>query len=177
MWKTMWGKAIGTVLGFFMIASITGFWYHLSNFWEVQAAVIALESEGQSSKENQEEIIGLMKGLAKQMGDVITKQEYFEKLLVTPEIGGRATIGTFGRDASYVEINEDGKANMYLTVDRISLTYKDGDGISHTVELLVRGSFVNRDDNGHLLMLSAKAGRDLGMNGITRQIIVGPGSE
>lgn len=180
-WDTVIGKWIGVVLGVTSIALVTGTVTHMFDFWAVQASVIriekAREEEQQTVKQNQQAIIKALDGLGKQMEQVITKQEYFEDLLVTPEIGGRATIGTFGGDAAYVEINEDGKASIYLGADHITLTYKDEDGISHTVNLEVRGSFVNREDSGHLIMLSAKAGRDLGMNGITKQIIVGPGDD
>jgi len=178
-WSTVIGKWLGAVAGVATVGLVVGTVTHLFDFWEVQAAVIKMESkmeEGeQTAKDNQEAIIKALNDLKGQVEQVITKQEYFEDLIVTPEVGGRATIGTFGRDSSYVEINEDGKAAIYLSADHISLTYKDSDGISHTVVLDVRGSFVNREDSGHLVMLSAKAGRDLGMNGITRQIIVGPG--
>ena len=149
--------------------------------WEVQAAVKeiveARVEEQKTATENQVTIITALNDLKEQIKMVISKQEYFEELIVTPEIGGRATVGTFGPDSSYVEINEDGKASIYLTADHISLTYKDQDGISHTVILDVRGSFINREDSGHLIMLSAKAGRDLGVNGIKKQIIVGPGDD
>ncbi len=175
-WSTVIGKWLGAVAGIATVALVTGLVTHMFNFWEVQASVAALEVEGESSKANQETIIGAIKSLADQIKEVISKQEYFEGLLVTPEVGGRATVGTFGGDESFVEINEDGKASIYLSADYISLTYKDEGGISHTVSLAVRGSFVNREDSGHLIILSAKAGRDLGMDGITRQIIVGPGS-
>lgn len=180
-WSTVIGKWLGAVAGVATVALVVGSVNHMFDFWEVQAAVTGIvkarEEEQKTAEENQEAIIKALDGLGKQMKQVIDKQQYFEDLIVTPEVGGRATVGTFGRDTSYVEINEDGKANMYLTADHISLTYKDRDGISHTVVLDVRGSFVNRDDSGHLIMLSAKAGRDLGMNGITRQIIVGPGDD
>ena len=115
-----------------------------------------------------------MTDLGKQMDQMVDQQEQMKSFMLTPDVVGRATIGTFGREMVYVEINEDGKASMYLSAEKISFTYRDSDDISHTVELSVRGSFVNRDDPGHLIMLSAKAGRDLGMNGITRQIVVGP---
>ncbi len=178
-WNTVIGKWIGGVLAVATVGLVVGTVTHMFEFWEVQASVIKIEASIEKGEEtaakNQETIIKALTALKGQMEQVITKQEYFEDLLVTPEVGGRATIGTFGRDSSYVEINEDGKAAIYLSADHISLTYKDQDGISHTVVLDVRGSFVNREDSGHLIMLSAKAGRDLGMNGITKQIIVGPG--
>ncbi len=180
-WNTVIGKWLGAIAGAATIALVVGTVTHLFNFWEVQAAVKTIVEarieEKQTAADNQQTIIKALTALKGQMEQVISKQVYFEGLLVTPEVGGRATIGTFGRDMSYVEINEDGKANMYLSAENISLTYKDADGISHTVTLDVRGSFVNREDSGHLIMLSAKAGRDLGMNGITKQIIVGPGIE
>lgn len=180
-WSTVIGKWLGAIAGAATIGLAVGTVTHLFNFWEVQAAVIRIEKsieEGEKTAgENQETIIKALVALKGQMEQVITKQEYFEDLLVTPEVGGRATVGTFGRDSAYVEINEDGKASIYLSADHISLTYKDKDGISHTVTLAVRGSFVNREDSGHLIMLSVKAARDLGMNGITKQIIVGPGDD
>lgn len=175
--NTVIGKWIGGVLAVATVALVVGTVNHILDFWSVEAAVIEIVDTQTEQRElvenNQDIIMKALIALKGQMEHVISKQESFEDLLVTPDVGGRATIGTFGVDMSYVEINEDGKASMYLTAEHISLTYRDADGISHTVELLVRGSFVNREDSGHLIMLSAKAGRDLGMNGITRQIIVG----
>lgn len=180
-WNTVIGKWIGGVLAVATVALVAGTVNHIFDFWEVQAAVTEIAEarveEQATAKDNQVEIITALNDLKEQIKQVISKQEYFEELIVTPEVGGRATIGTFGRDTSYVEINEDGKAAIYLSAEHISLTYRDSSGISHTVNLEVRGSFVNREDSGHLIMLSAKAGRDLGMNGITRQIIVGPGDD
>lgn len=173
MLKTLWAKAIGTVLAFFIIGGITGTWYHLTSFWEVQASVLVLKEKGEQSQKNQEQIINLIKELTTQVDQVMVQQEQMKELILTPDVTGRITVGSFGRDAAYVEINEHGKASMYLTANNISLTYRDKDGISHTVTLPVRGSFLNQSDNGHLVMLSAKTGRDLGIDGIKTQVTVG----
>ena len=172
-WNTVIGKWIGGVLSVATIGLCVGIVTHLFEFWEVQAAVRTLVEEGETSKKNQKTMIDLMGDLKEQMEQVMEKQDKMEGLILTPDVVGRATIGTFGSDTAYVEINEYGKAAMYLSVAEISFTYRDRDGIPHTVTLPVRGSFLNRADIGHLVMLSAKAGRDLSVNGIERQITVG----
>ena len=173
LWDTMWGKLIGTVLGFFTIAAITGTWFHMTDFWEVKAAVITIEEGAEKQQETLSEILKTLVVISTAQMEINGQIEDLKVVILTPEISGRATVGSFGSEDSFVDVNEHGKASMYIGADNITLTYSMN-GITRVVVLIVRGSFRNRDDDGHLIMLSARAGDDLGVSGIVDGITVGP---
>ena len=172
-WNTVIGKWIGGVLSVATIGLCVGIVTHLFEFWEVQAAVMTLTAEGETSKDNQKTIIDLMEGITEQMGQMMEKQDKMESLILTPDVVGRATVGDFGFDDAFVDINEDGKASMYLSAKQVMVSCEI-DGLLHTFKLNVRGSFINRDDSGHLIIFSAKAGKDIGIDGVIKNVIVGP---
>jgi len=151
---------------------------HVISVWGTPARVLAIETarteEGEAAKNERAEILDALKVLVGKVDGVITQQEEFKGLILTPIVTGRATVGDFGSDTAFVDINEDGQAKMYLGAEQISITVSDQQGISHEIAFDVRGSFRNQRDPGHLIMFSVRAADDLGVSGIVDKVTVGP---
>jgi len=173
MFKAMWVKIIGTVIGFFIIAGITGTWYHLESFWEVQASVVEIKEGEEKQQKTLDEILKALENISTSQAEMSGQVEELKAAVLTPEVSGRGTVGNFGFEDAFIDVNEYGKASMYLDVKSVIVTCVV-DGIDFVVELPVRGSFRNREDNGHLIMFSSKAGDDLGISGIVDKITIGP---
>jgi hypothetical protein len=177
MWTTIFSKYLGGILAAATIGLFLGGTGHLFAFWSLESEfneyVKASETEDQNSKQREEDIQSSLKILIGQIGQVMQQQEEFKGLILTPTIEGRGTVGEFGFDTAFVDINEYGKASMYLKAERVSITVKDSDGIVHTSAVNVRGSFRNQSDSGHLVIFSDRAADELGVGGIS-DITVGP---
>ena len=174
-WSTVIGKWVGVLLAAATIALVTGTWTHLSAFWEVQAAVEEIKEGEIKHQETLDDILEALKSVVASQEEMKGQYEEIKVIILTPEITGRATIGNFGFDDAFVDINERGSASMYLGADSILVTC-EVNGTTFSIELPVRGSFRNREDVGHLVILSAKAGSDLGARtgSIIDKFTVGP---
>ena len=177
MWTTFVGKYLGAILAAATIGLFVGGTGHLFAFWalgsefsEFKAAAILEEG---ASKKREEDIQDSLKILIGQIGTVMAQQEEIKGLVLTPTVEGRGTIGEFGFESSFVDINEYGKASMYLKADQVEVTVRDSAGIQHTSAVKVRGSFRNQSDSGHLVIFSDLAADELGIGGIS-DITVGP---
>lgn len=175
MWKTMWGKLIGMLIGALVIALVGGAITHLTTFWEVKAAgelatkaIVEIREGETKHQESLDAILDVLKGMQVQYEEI-------KVIILTPEVVGRATVGDFGFDDAFVDINERGNASMYLKADSIMVTYSMN-GTELRIQLPVRGSFRSGQDSGHLVILSAKAGSDLGIaiGTIIDRFTVGP---
>ena len=172
-WSTVGGKIVGTVLATFIISATIGIWAHLAAFWVLETTVAEIVKEEQSTHETLEDIKELLGDISTAQASMKGDYEELKEIILTPELVGRATVGRFGDDVAFVQINEGGYASMYLKAETVMVTCKI-DGLRHTLELPVRGSFVNRDDPGHLLIFSKQAANDIGVTGLIRDVIVGP---
>jgi hypothetical protein len=177
MLQTFFAKYLGAVLGAATIALFVGGTTHLFAFWalesEFNAYVVAHNEEEGASQKREEDIQSSMKILIAQVGQILKQQEEIKGLVLTPMVEGRGTIGEFGFETAFVDINEYGKASMYLKAEQVEITVKDSDGIVHTTAVKVRGSFRNQSDSGHLVIFSDRAADELGVGGIA-DITVGP---
>lgn len=178
MWTTVWGKTIGTILGFLGIALITSAVSHMFAFWEVQAAATASTEAIVKMKEGEEKRQETLDAILTAVGGLKEQYEELKGIILTPVVVGRATVGDFGFDDSFLDINERGNANMYLSAHSVMVTYSMN-GTELKLELTVRGSFRNQQDGGHLAILSAKAGSDMGVSvgTIMDKFTVGPVNE
>lgn len=178
MWKALIGKYLGVILAAATLGLTTGATTHLFAFWALESEFekfkTAEELEEGESKKRQEDTLAKLDVLIGQIGKVMEQQEEFKGLILTPAVTGRGTIGDFGFESSFVDINEYGNAKMYLGSDEVMVHVADQDGISHQVTVKVRGSFRNRPDPGHLVMFSAMAADELGVSGVVDRVTVGP---
>jgi hypothetical protein len=159
-------KVAAVVIGFLILGAITGTWKHLSDFWVAQVSVSAnraiieeVQSEAHAQSAAQQQIL---KGL-----------EEIKGIILTPEVTGRATVAKATSDEAFIEINRRGDAQVYLKQKRARITYKDQDGIEHSVVFAINGDFTSTDA-GHLFIFSRKAGNSLGLSGIIRGVTIGP---
>lgn len=175
MWNIVLGKWIGMLLGVTTIALVTGTWMHLNSFWDVQASVLEIKEGEVKQQETLNEILKALGAISTSQEAMREQVEELKEVILTPEITGRATVGNFGFDTAFVDINERGNAAMYLGTDSIMVTCAVN-GTTFSIELPVRGSFRNREDVGHLVILSARAGSDLGVRtgAIIDRFTVGP---
>jgi len=172
-WSTVIGKWLGAIMAVATIALVTGTVTHMFAFWEVQAYVTEHEEREIKEREELKQILDAVRAMTANQVEMQKQYEEIKGIILTPEVNGRATVGDFGFDDAFVDINEDGRASMYLGAESVMVTCIIN-GLPHTFELTVRGSFINRDDNGHLLIFSAKAGDDLGVMGIVEKVTIGP---
>lgn len=177
MWTTIFSKYLGGILAAATIGLFLGGTGHLFAFWALESEFNAYKTEhaeaDTESKKREEDIQSSLKILIGQVGQVMAQQEEIKGLVLTPTVEGRGSIGDFGFESSFVDINEYGKASMYLKADQVEVTVRDSDGIVHTSAVKVRGSFRNQSDSGHLVIFSDLAADELGVGGIS-DITVGP---
>lgn len=167
---TLVQKVLGAIAVFLALGSITGTWQHLSTSWQVfedvdvaEASLMSHETRFTEIEQTAEDIMKGQKQIMDQIGNLAVA-------VLTPTVTGRATICDCGYDEAFISINSRGDAQSYLRQEKARITCTR-DGIEHSVVLDIRGRFTN-NDSGHLIMFSAKAARDLGLQGIIRSVTV-----
>jgi len=136
--SSVWGKLLGVLLGAAIIGIFTGSVQHVLASWAVEARVVLLESEGEASKKRDEKLQKTLDDVASVLKSMQQQQEEFKGLILTPTVTGRATIGNFGVDSAFVDINEYGNAKMYLGSREVEITCAVN-GVVHVVVFEVRG--------------------------------------
>lgn len=175
--NTLLQKYLGTILAAATIALVSGGVTHLFSFWALGSRVTEVEEtiveHAAFESEKDAKIQVTLDTVLDKLGDIIRQQEEFKGMILTPTVVGRGTVGDFGDNLSFVDINEYGNAKMYLGAESVTITCSV-DGVTHVVEFNVRGSFRNREDPGHLIMFSRLAADELGVSGIVDRVSVGP---
>ena len=164
-------KVIGAVAIFLVLGSIKGTWDHLTTSWTMQDNLVVHGAEIETHEGRFEEIEQSAKEITEGQQKIMKQIGQLAVAVLTPSVTGRATICACGYDEAFIDVNSRGDAQMYLRQKKARVTCKVGSGIEHSVELKIRGRFTN-NDQGHLIMFSARAARDLGLSGIVRSVTV-----
>jgi len=146
---------------------------HLVSFYALAERVVVLETEGGESKKREEDIQSTQQKMMLVLAEIPRQQEEFKGMILTPEVVGRGTVGDFGEGTAFVDLNEYGAAKMYLKAEKVRITCSVN-GIVHSADFTVRGTFRNRQDPQHLVMFSEGAAEELGVAGIVDRVSVGP---
>jgi len=175
--NTLIQKYLGTILAAATIALVSGGVTHLFSFYALAERVTTMETahleDTAASKKREEDIQKTLGNVVDVLKQIVAQQEEFKGMILTPTVVGRGTVGDFGSEIPFVDINEYGAASMYLKAKAVTITCSV-DGIEHSAQFVVRGSFRNRQDPQHLIMFSEGAAEELGVAGIVDRVSVGP---
>ncbi len=130
--------------------------------WTLQADVTAALEYSESHPAEVELIIARLRSETEEQDKKLDRLlKYHEKDF---EIGGEASVGTFGGDELYIRVNRRSNARVYKDGDRVKITLPDIAGRPDTI-LVVKGSFSDSRNPDLIISFSKEAADSLGIIG------------